>query len=162
MRLIGTEVKLRTGLKRVKCANDNPHKYRESKMKDCEEEKEILIWNQELQKELEAIKTNVPVQNLQLVGSSSQPQQGHQCGIHTAHDGKVSSHNFQFIRRLGEGAFGTAVLAKGKLPGGHVELYAIKVLKNEASPPAASLRLWLRRNPRCSSLHHDSVLLFPK
>jgi len=78
---------------------------------------------------LEATKTNVPVQNLQLVGSSSQPQQDRQCGTDTADDGIVSLHNFQFVRRLGEGAFGTVVLAKGNLPGGPEQLYAIKALK---------------------------------
>jgi len=102
----------------------------------------------QLHKELEATKTNVPVQNSQLVGSNSQPQQDCQCGTDTADDGKVSLHNFQFVRRLGEGAFGTVVLAKGKLPGGPEQLYAIKALKkNEASPPATSVRLWLRRKP---------------
>jgi novel protein kinase C epsilon type len=99
-------------------------------MKNCEEEKKILvIRNQELQKELEAIKTNVAVQNLQLVGCSPKPQQGHHRGIDTAGDGKVSLHNFQFIRRLGKGAFGTMVLAKGNLPGGPEHLCAIKALK---------------------------------
>jgi len=81
------------------------------------------------QKKLEASKTNVPVQNLQLVGGSSQPQQGRQCGIDTADDGKMSLHNFQFIRRLGESGIGTVVLAKGKLLGGPEQLYAIKALK---------------------------------
>jgi hypothetical protein len=43
---------------------------------DCEEEKKFLvIRNHELHKELEATKTNVPVQNLQLERCSSQPQQ---------------------------------------------------------------------------------------
>jgi hypothetical protein len=71
--VIGTEVKLRTELERMKFAN-NLNKYWESKI-DCEEEKKILvIRNQNLQKELETIKTNVPVQNLRLVGCSSQPQ----------------------------------------------------------------------------------------
>jgi serine/threonine protein kinase len=122
-----TEVNLRTELERVKCANDNLNKYWESKVKDCEEEKNILvIRNQELQKELEAIQTNVPVQNLQLVGRNSQLQ-GRQRGIDTADDGKVSLHNFQFVRKLGKGAFGTVVLAKGNLPGGP-ELCAIKAL----------------------------------
>jgi hypothetical protein len=68
-------VKLRTELERVKFANDNLNKYWES-MVGCEEEKKILvIQNQELQKEMEATKTNVPVQNLQLERCSSQPQQ---------------------------------------------------------------------------------------
>jgi hypothetical protein len=62
-------VKLQTELERVKFANDNLNKYWKSKM-DCEEEKKILvIRNHEIQKELEAIKTNVPVQNLQFVGA---------------------------------------------------------------------------------------------
>ena len=99
-------------------------------MKDCEEEKKILIIrNQELQKELEAIKTNIRVQDLQLVGCTSQPQQGHHRGTDTADDGKVSLHNFQFIRMLGEGTFGTVFLAKGNLPGGPEQLYAVKALK---------------------------------
>jgi actin-related protein len=69
------EVKLRTELERMKFANENLNKYWESKM-DCKEEKKILvIRNQKLQTELEETKTNVPVQNLQLVGFSSQPQQ---------------------------------------------------------------------------------------
>jgi len=120
-------------LERMKIANDNRNKYWESKMKYCEEEKEIhLIRNQKLQKELEAIKTSVPVQNLQLVGSSSQPQQGRQCGIDTAVDGKVSLDNFQFIRRLGEGGSGTVVLAKRKLLGGPEQLYAVKGFKKRS------------------------------
>ena len=61
-----------------------------------------------VQKELESIKT-----------SSSHPQRDRQCGIDTADDGKVSLDNFQFIRMLGEGAFGTVALAKGRLLGGH-------------------------------------------
>jgi novel protein kinase C epsilon type len=99
-------------------------------VKDCEEEKKILvIWNQELQKELEAVKTNVPVQNLQLFGCSSQPQEGRQCGIDTTDDGKVTLDNFQFMRRLGKGAFGTVVLTRGKLPGGPEQLFAMKAVK---------------------------------
>ena len=41
----------------------------------------------------------------------------------------MSLHNFQFIRRLGEGGFGTVVLAKEKLPGGPKQLYGLKALK---------------------------------
>jgi len=84
----------------VKVASDNLNKYWESKMKDCEKEKKTLvIRNQYIQKELAAIKTNVPVQNLQLVGCNSEQQQGRQRGIDTADDGKLSLHNFHFIRR---------------------------------------------------------------
>jgi serine/threonine protein kinase len=72
------------------------------------------------------------LQNLQLVGCNSQPQQGRHRGIDTADDGKVSLHNFHFIRRLGEGAFGTVVLAKGNLPGGPEQLCAIKALKKQS------------------------------
>jgi len=43
----------------------------------------------------------------------------------------VSLNNFQFIRELGEGAFGTVVLARGKLPGGPEQQYAIKALKKQ-------------------------------
>ena len=42
---------------------------------------------------------------------------------------EMSLHNFKLIRRLGEGAFGTVVLAKGKLPGGPEQLCAIKAFK---------------------------------
>jgi hypothetical protein len=128
--LTGTEVTLRTEVERVRVANRDLNEHWESKIKDCEEEKKILvIWNQELQKELEAVKTNVPVQKLQMVSCSSQPQEGRQCGIDTADDGKVSLDNFQFIRRLGEGGFGTVVFARGKLPGGPEQLFALKALK---------------------------------
>jgi serine/threonine protein kinase len=107
--LMGTEMKLRTELGRVKDGNHNLNNYWEMEMKDCEEEKKILVLrNQELQKELEAIKKR---------------------GINTADDGIVSLHDFQFIRKLGEGSFGTVVLTKGKLPGGPEQLYAIKALK---------------------------------
>ena len=41
----------------------------------------------------------------------------------------MSLDNFQFIRRLGSGAFGTVVLARGKLPGAPEQLYAMKALK---------------------------------
>ena len=100
--VMGTEVKLRTELERVKVANGNLNEYWEAKMKDCEEEKErLVIRNRELQKEVEAIKKR---------------------GIDTTDDGKVSLDNFKFIRRLGEGAFGTVVLAKGKLPGAPEQL----------------------------------------
>jgi serine/threonine protein kinase len=128
--MTGTEVKLRTELERVRVANRNLNEYWESKMKDCEEEKEILAFrNQELQKELEAVKTNAQVQNLQLVGSSSQPQEGPQCGIHATDNGKVSLDNFQYIRRLGKGAFGTVYLTRGKLPGQPEKFFALKTLK---------------------------------
>jgi hypothetical protein len=114
------KTKVPVEMEQVKIAKDYLNKYSDSKMKECEQKKKILvIRNQELQKELEAIKTNVPLQNLQLVGPRSQPQQGRQCGIDTVDDGKMSLHNFRFIRRLGEGGFGTVVLAKAKLLGGH-------------------------------------------
>ena len=91
-----------------------------------EKEMESLInGNKELQKQLEAMK---PIQKLNLVGRSSQ-RQGRQSELHTADDGKLSLENFKFIRRLGEGGFGTVVLAKGKLLGGPEELYAIKAVK---------------------------------
>ena len=108
-------------------------------MNSEEEKKTLIIRNKDLQKEPDAIK-NGPVQNLQLVGGTSQPQD-------TADDGKVTLNNFQFVRRLGEVAFGTVVLAKGKLPRGPEELYALKAIKNEALPPAASVRFWPRRKP---------------
>jgi serine/threonine protein kinase len=128
--VLSSEMSLRTEVVRLKTANDNLHEYWESHMKNCEEEKNILIiHNQELQKELQAMKTNVPVQNWQLDGGNCQPQQGRQCGTDTADDGKMSLHNFQFIRTLGEGGFGRVVLAKGKLPGVPEELYAIKAIK---------------------------------
>jgi hypothetical protein len=70
--VLKTEVRLRTELERVKTVDVNLNKYLESKTKACEGEKHILAThNQELEKELEAIKTNVKAQNLQLVGSSS-------------------------------------------------------------------------------------------
>jgi hypothetical protein len=116
-------------LEQVKIAKDYLNKYSDSKMKDCDQKKKILfIWNQELQNELEAIKTNVPLQNLQLVGPRSQPRQGRQCGIDTADDGKMSLHNFQFIKRLGEGGFGTVVITKGNLLGGYEKRYAKKAI----------------------------------
>jgi hypothetical protein len=51
---------------------------------------------------------------------------GHQCG---REEGKVSLASFQFVKTLGKGAFGMVVLAKGRLPGGPEELYAIKAMK---------------------------------
>jgi hypothetical protein len=129
-KVTGTEVQLRTELERARLANKNLNEYWEWKMEYCEKEKEILlIRNQELQKELEAVNTNVSVQNLQLVGCSSQPQEGRQCGITTADDGKVTLDDFQFIKRLGKGGFGTVVLIRGKLPGGPEQLYAMKAVR---------------------------------
>jgi len=131
--VLGTEVRLRTELARVKTANDNLNKYLESKTKACEEENKILTTrNQELQKEMEAMKNNASAQNLQLVGSNSERLQDRQCVTATPIDGKVSVNNFQFVRRLGEGAFGTVVLAKGKLPGGPEQLCAIKAIQKRS------------------------------
>ena len=104
-----TVLKLRTELGRLKVGVDNLNEYWELKIKNCEQEKKIpVIRNQELQKEPEGINS---------------------CGIDTADDGKVSLHDFQLIRKLGEGGFGTVVLAKGKLPAGSEQLYAIKAMK---------------------------------
>jgi serine/threonine protein kinase len=125
-----TEVKVQTDLERLKVANDNLNKYWEWKMKDSEEKKKILeIRNRELENELESIKTKVSVQTSQCVGSSA--QQGRQCGTDTADEEKVSLHNFQYLRTLGKGAFGTVFLATGELPGRSKELYAIKTLKKQ-------------------------------
>jgi len=56
-------------LESVKTIN-NLNKYQKSKTKACEEEKHILVTrNQELEKELEAMKTNVQAQNLQLLAA---------------------------------------------------------------------------------------------
>jgi serine/threonine protein kinase len=62
-------------------------------------------------------------------------------------DEKVSLDNFQFIKRLGEGGYGTVVLTQGKLPGRPKQPYAIKALKKKESLPSASLRSLLRRKP---------------
>jgi len=160
----GTEVKLRTELERVRVASRNLNEYWESKMKDCEEQNKILvIWNQKLQKELETVKTNVPVQNLKLVGCSSQPQEGRQRRIDTTDDGKVSLDNFQFIRRLGEGAFGTVVLTRGKLPGGPELMFAMKALKKRGiTTDNCAIMAEKEALMLMSSLHYDSVLLFPE
>jgi serine/threonine protein kinase/outer membrane murein-binding lipoprotein Lpp len=152
-----TEERLRTELARMKTANKNLNKYSEfceeeeqnlttriqelqkemesleSKTKACEEEKQILTARiQELQKDMEAMKNNASAQSLQLVGSNSERQQDHQCVTAIADDGKVSINNFQFVRRLGEGAFGTVVLAKGKIHGGPEQLYAIKSIQKQS------------------------------
>jgi hypothetical protein len=126
-RVTGIEMELRTELERVRVANRNLNECFESKMKDCEEEKNILvIRNQEIPKKLQAVKTNVPVQNFQLVGCSSRQQECLQRGIDAADDGKVTLDDFQFIRRLGGGAFGTVNLTRGKLPGRPEQLFALK------------------------------------
>jgi len=152
-----TEERLRTELAQMKTANKNLNKYSEfceeeeqnlttriqelqkemesleSKTKACEEEKQILTARiQELQKDMEAMKNNASAQSLQLVGSNSERQQDHQCVTAIADDGKVSINNFQFVRRLGEGAFGTVVLAKGKIHGGPEQLYAIKSIQKQS------------------------------
>jgi serine/threonine protein kinase len=57
----------------------------------------------------------------------------------------MSLDDFRFIKRLGNGGFGTVVLAKGKLPGGPEERYAIKALKKQTSLPSASLIPLLRK-----------------
>ena len=114
-------------LEQLKIENANLNTHWESKMKDWEEEKESLInGNKELQMQLEAMK---PVENLNFVGGSPQRRQGSQCELHAADDGKLSLEKFKFIRRLGEGGFGTVVLAKGNLLGRPEELYAIKAVK---------------------------------
>jgi hypothetical protein len=53
-------------------------------------------------------------------------QQDYHRAIDTAGEVKVSLDNFQFIRRLGKGGFGTVDLAKGTLPGEPEQLFAIK------------------------------------
>ena len=124
--LVMRNMDLQKEVEQLKFANDNTNKYWESKVKDCEEEKNILlIWNQELRKEMKALK---PVQNLQFVDGSSQLQ-GRQCVRDTADDGKMSLQKFKFVRRLGEGAFGTVVLAKRKILGEPEQLYTIKAVK---------------------------------
>ncbi|GFG36123.1 hypothetical protein Cfor_04768, partial [Coptotermes formosanus] len=57
----------------------------------------------------------------------------HQCGAEPAERGevKLSLDNFQFIKMLGKGAFGTVLLAKRKLPGGREQLCAVKALKKK-------------------------------
>ena len=56
-RVMGTEVKLWMELERVQIGNDCLNKHWVSKMKDWEKEKNILvIRNQELQKEMEALR----------------------------------------------------------------------------------------------------------
>ena len=128
--LVEIKTNLPVELQRLEIAKDNLNNHWESKIKELEQGNKILvIANQQLQKELQEMKTNIKVPNLQLDGTNSQPQQDHQCARDTFDDGKTSLNNFQFIRRLGEGAFGTVVLAKGKLLGGPEELYAIKALK---------------------------------
>jgi hypothetical protein len=44
----------------------------------------------------------------------------------------LSSDNFQFITELGEEGSGIVVLAKGKLPGGPEQLYAIKATEKQS------------------------------
>jgi serine/threonine protein kinase len=123
--LVMRNMALQKELEQMKITNDNTNKYWESKMKYCEEEKNtFLICNQELRKEIKA------VQNLQLLDGSSEPQ-GRQCVTDTADDGKISLQKFKFIRRLGEGAFGTVVLAKGKILGEPEKLYALKAVKKQ-------------------------------
>ena len=127
--LVMRNKELQKKLEQLQIANDNLKTDLVLKMKDWEEQKEILInRNKELQKQLEAMR---PVQNLHLVGGSSQRQQGRQCGLDTADGGKLSLQKFKFIRVLGEGGFGTVVLAKGKLLGGPEQLYAIKTVKKQ-------------------------------
>lgn len=121
--LVMRNMDLQKELEQLKITNDNNNKYWESKIKHCEEEKNtLLICNQELRKEIKA------VQNLELLDCISEPQ-GRQCVTESADDGKVSLEKFKFIRRLGEGAFGTVVLAKGKILGEPEKLYALKAVK---------------------------------
>jgi serine/threonine protein kinase len=72
------------------------------------QEKKILVkQNQELEKELETIKTNVAMQ-------CSAVQQDYHRAIDTAGEVKVSLDNFQFIRRLGKVDFGQWISRKGR------------------------------------------------
>jgi hypothetical protein len=57
--------------------------------------------------EMQALETGVPAKSLQLAGSSSAPQEPTPTG-----EEKVSLNSFQLIRTLGQGGFGTVVLAK--------------------------------------------------
>jgi serine/threonine protein kinase len=52
-------------------------------------------------------------------------------------DQKVSLQDFQIIKKLGQGGFGTVVLATGSLLGGPKELYAIKDIKKRRMTPSS-------------------------
>jgi serine/threonine protein kinase len=44
----------------------------------------------------------------------------------------VSLQDFQFVKKLGEGAFGKVVLATGSLLGGPEQQYALKAVKKQS------------------------------
>ena len=87
-----------------------------------------------LREELQAVKSRVAANNMQLAGNCSAPQ-CHQCGKQQIQRGgigdvaEVSVNGYDLIRILGEGSYGTVVLAKRKVLGEREELYAIKAIR---------------------------------
>jgi serine/threonine protein kinase len=117
---------LKEELRALKSANNKLKKVHEVRIKVEEE----------LQMEMQAVKTGVPANSLQLAGSSSAPQGNRKRKEPTQRDGisgkeKLSINSFKFIRVLGQEGFGKVVLAKKKLPGGPEQLYAIKAVEKK-------------------------------
>jgi serine/threonine protein kinase len=92
--------------------------------------KRKLDTKEKTEEEPPAAKRRVAENIMQLAGNSCAPLYQHQTQTGGISDEEKDSLNgFELIRTVGEGGFGTVVLAKKELPGGSEQLCAIKALR---------------------------------
>jgi serine/threonine protein kinase len=69
----------------------------------------------------------------------------------------VSLNSFQFVKRLGEGAYGTVVLATGSLLGAPEWLYAIKAMKKGLMTSSSMSDVYAERSALMQTAGHPFV-----